>query len=153
MKKTILVTGSTDGIGEATARGLLPRGAEVIIHGRDHEKGKEVLQSLEMSSYGNEAAFLVADLSVQESIRKLVDEVSLKYGRLDVLINNAGVYMPERQLTPDGVETTLAVNYLAPFLLTHLPLPMISESGERGKMRKSLNKFTPGEGPLQSEPS
>lgn len=121
----ILVTGSTDGIGRATAHELAIRGAEVIIHGRSEEKGRRVLHELQAATGSTRLSLYTADFSEMENVRRLAREVSAGYDRIDVLINNAGTGKKERTLTPDGIETTFAVNYLAPFLLTRLLLPLL----------------------------
>lgn len=122
-RKTILVTGSTDGIGKATALALARLGHRVIVHGRDPEKGRAVLGEIRRETGSPDLSLFTADLSTLKGIRGLAGEIGDRYDRLDVLINNAGVYQPERVLTPDGLETTFAVNLLAPFLLSHHLLP------------------------------
>ena len=126
--RTILVTGSTDGIGKATATALARQGHRVLIHGRNREKGRDVLREIGKETGGATLDLFTADLSSLEGIRALASGVKDRYERLDVLINNAGVYMPERVLTTDGLETTFAVNLAAPFLLSHLLMPLL-ESG------------------------
>jgi NAD(P)-dependent dehydrogenase (short-subunit alcohol dehydrogenase family) len=121
----ILVTGSTDGIGKATARELADHGAEVILHGRDPEKGREVLKDLKRLVWNRKLDISIADFSVQDQVRRMAEDISSHYTHLDVLVNNAGTYEKARILTPDGIETTFAVNYLAPFLLTHELLPLL----------------------------
>ena len=119
--KVVLVTGATDGIGRATALGLARLGARVLVHGRDPERVAAAAR--ETASAGPEQADgFVADLSVQAEVRRLAAQVRRAAPRLDVLVNNAGVYMRDRRLTPDGIEQTFAVNVLAPFLLTQLLL-------------------------------
>jgi NAD(P)-dependent dehydrogenase (short-subunit alcohol dehydrogenase family) len=124
----ILVTGSTDGIGKATARELAARGARVILHGRNPEKGHAVLREIQRETGSRDLDLIIADLSLWKNVIRLAEEVSSASGRLDVLVNNAGVFEPVRKLTTDGVEMTLAVNYLAPFLLTHNLLPLLKRS-------------------------
>lgn len=124
----ILVTGSTDGIGRATARELALAGAHVILHGRDREKGEKVRREIKNISWNTELDLLVSDLSSLENVRRLAEEIASAYDRLDVLINNAGTYELRRRLTEDGIETTFAVNYLSPFLLTRLLLPLLRKS-------------------------
>ncbi|MDK2916590.1 MAG: hypothetical protein PWR25_1147 [Euryarchaeota archaeon] len=123
-EQTILVTGSTDGIGKATADALARQGHRVLIHGRDPGKGRSVLAELEAATGSDRLDLFIADLSVQEQVRGLAKEITGAYDRLDVLINNAGVFMPRREVAPGGIEMTFAVNYLAPFLLTHELLPL-----------------------------
>jgi len=127
-EQTILVTGSTDGIGKATARALAGQGHRVLLHGRNRKKGRTVLAELEAATGSDRLSLFIADLSVQEQIRDLAREVDQAYGRLDRLINNAGAFMPEREIAPGGIEMTFAVNYLAPFLLTHELLPLLKRS-------------------------
>ena len=124
----ILVTGSTDGIGKATAAALLSCGAEVIIHGRNAKKGQNVQRELKEKTGRGSPDLLIADLSDQNQVRQLAHDLLSHYTRLDVLINNAGTYEKVRRVTADGVEMTFAVNYLAPFLLTHSLLPLLKKS-------------------------
>ena len=124
----ILVTGSTDGIGKATAAALLSSGAEVIIHGRNAKKGQDVQRELKEKTGKGSPDLLIADLSDQNQVMQLAQDLLSHYTRLDVLINNAGTYEKERRVTADGVEMTFAVNYLAPFLLTHSLLPLLKKS-------------------------
>ncbi|MDV2482538.1 SDR family NAD(P)-dependent oxidoreductase [Methanoculleus sp. Wushi-C6] len=126
--QTILVTGSTDGIGRAAARILAGQGHRVLLHGRSREKGRRVLDELEEETGSDRLSLFIADLAVQEQVRALAGEIGDAYGRLDVLVNNAGVFMPERKTASDGIEMTFAVNYLGGFLLTHELLPLLSAS-------------------------
>jgi NAD(P)-dependent dehydrogenase (short-subunit alcohol dehydrogenase family) len=120
MKKlTVLVTGSTDGIGKETALQLAQMDAEVILHGRSLERGRNVQEDILRKTGNNSLQFFLADLSSLRQVRKLAADIQGSYNRLHVLINNAGTYQPERKLTEDGLETTFAVNFLAPFLLTY----------------------------------
>jgi retinol dehydrogenase 14 len=121
--KTVLVTGSTDGIGRQTVRQLGEMGARVLVHGRDPARVDAVLDELSYTEVESEG--LVADLASLSQIRRLAAQVAQRHGQLHVLINNAGVYMDRRELTEDGYETTFAVNHLAPFLLTNLLLPLL----------------------------
>jgi retinol dehydrogenase 14 len=117
--KVVLVTGSTDGIGRATALGLARLGAHVLVHGRDAQRVAAATREVDAAGLGG-AEGLVADLSIQDDVRRLAQQVRRAAPRLDVLVNNAGVYMRDRRITKDGVEHTFAVNVLAPFLLTEL---------------------------------
>ena len=124
----ILITGSTDGIGKATALKLASLGAEVVLHGRNKRKGKGFRKELADITGTNMPDLLVADFSSQDQIRQMADDIISRYTRLDVLINNAGTFEKKRRLTEGDVEMTFAVNYLAPFLLTRLLLPLLKKS-------------------------
>ena len=124
----VLVTGSTDGIGKATALELASRGAKVLLHGRNPEKGQMVLEEIRSRTGNNQLELFIADLSSQKQVRRLAAEVRESQDQLHVLINNAGTFSSQRQLTEDGLEMTFAVNHLAPFLLTHELLDLLKES-------------------------
>jgi NAD(P)-dependent dehydrogenase (short-subunit alcohol dehydrogenase family) len=128
MGPLILVTGSTDGIGKATAMELARRGARVIIHGRSRAKAREVQREVQDSSDMGKPEIIIADFSDQDQVRGMAEEITATYDRLDVLVNNAGTYQATRNLTADGIEMTFAVNFLAPFLLTNLLLPLLRKS-------------------------
>ena len=125
--KIILITGSTDGIGKQTALDLAEMGATVIVHGRDHERTKSVVSELKKATENNNIDFLIADFSSLEEVKKFSNQLHEKYDRLDVLINNAGVYMRQKELSKDGFEMTFAVNHLSHFLLTYLILDLIKK--------------------------
>jgi retinol dehydrogenase 14 len=126
--KTILVTGATDGIGKQTALELARRGANVIVHGRSQARCQGVLNDLQRQVPNAQFDMAVADLASLKQIRQMAQALLDTYTRLDVLINNAGVFMNQRTLTEDGYETTFAVNHLAPFLLSNLLLPLLRAS-------------------------
>lgn len=127
-QRVILVTGATDGIGRQTALELLRRGARVLVHGRNAAKTSKVAEELAKESGSPSLAPVSADLSSMAEVRRLAKDVEVSIERLDALVNNAGVFLHERQTTVDGFETTFAVNHLAPFLLTHLLLPKLRQS-------------------------
>ena len=118
---TILVTGATDGIGRETARILVSRGADVVVHGRTADKAEQARSEVKAKRA------VAADLTSLEEVRALAKHVG-DFGVIDVVINNAGVYMKKRAETTDGRELTMAVNHDAPFLLTHLLLPALMKS-------------------------
>jgi len=128
--KTALVTGATDGVGRVVARRLGKDGWRVLAHGRDRPRGESLVKEIEAD--GGKAAFLQADLGSLAEVRRLAGEVRKATGRLELLINNAGIgtagEKPGRQVSADGHEMRFAVNYLAGFLLTRELLPMIKES-------------------------
>jgi NAD(P)-dependent dehydrogenase (short-subunit alcohol dehydrogenase family) len=123
-----MVTGATSGLGLATARQLAALGATVIVVGRDAAKCAAVAESISNGSVEGAVDWLVADFADQEAIRRLAAEAEERHPRIEVLVNNAGATYPKRRLTPEGVELTLAVNHLAPFLLTTLLLDRLRES-------------------------
>ena len=125
--KTVLVTGSTDGLGKEVARQLGALGAFVIVHGRNQERGDEVVNMIR--SAGGNAAFHRADLASLEGVAAFAETILKTYDRLDILINNAAaVSGTERQTSADGHELAFAVNYLAHFLLTYRLLPLLEAS-------------------------
>ena len=129
----VLITGSSDGIGRETACALAERGARVILHGRDPERLLAAAHEVDKRSGTWPAGQELADLSSLAEVRALAARVLDHHPRIDVLVNNAGVFMPERQLTADGFEATYAINHLAPLLLTHLLLPALRE-GPQGRV-------------------
>lgn len=128
IEKTVLVTGSTDGIGKQTALQLALRGMKVLIHGRNKERGRAVLDEIRRRSGNDGPELFIADLSSLRDIHRLALEVRERHERMDVLINNAGIFMPNWELSEDGIETTLAVNCIAPFLLTHQLLGLLKKA-------------------------
>jgi NAD(P)-dependent dehydrogenase (short-subunit alcohol dehydrogenase family) len=126
--KICMITGATSGVGKATALGLAKLGATVVIVGRDQDRG-EASRSEIMNQSGNpDVHLLLADLSSQAAIRQLAEDFKASFVKLDVLINNAGIAPIKRSVTVEGIETTFAVSYLAPFLLTNLLLGTMKES-------------------------
>jgi len=126
--KTCVITGATSGIGRAAALELARRGARVVVVARDAGRGRETVSEIERSTGTGRASLLVADLASQSEVRRLASEVRRAAPRLDVLVNNAGAIHMERRVSPDGHETTFAVNHLAAFLLTNLLLPHLRAS-------------------------
>ena len=116
--KTALVTGATEGIGRETARQLLERGYRVLVHGRTKQKADAAIAELRQALPSARMDSVHGDLSVMSEVVALARQATAKADILDVLINNAGVYEHKRCLTPDGLETTMAVNHFAPFVLT-----------------------------------
>ena len=126
--KVCLVTGGTAGIGLVTAEGLARRGATVVLVGRNRPKAEAVADRIRRESGNPAVEALVADLSAQAEVRRLAAEFLAKYGRLDVLVNNAGAMFAERKESVDGIEMTFALNHLAYFLLTDLLLDRLKAS-------------------------
>ncbi|MGZ4112749.1 MAG: SDR family oxidoreductase [Tumebacillaceae bacterium] len=128
--KICLITGGNSGIGKATAIELAKLGATVVLLCRSQERGEAAVQEIIKQSGNPHVEMLIADLASQRSVRNAADEYKRKYDKLDVLINNAAVFLPKRSETEDGIETTFATNYLSHFLLTHLLLDSLEASGE-----------------------
>jgi len=123
--KTCVITGASSGIGMAAAVALARLGATVVLVCRDRGRGEAALA--EVRSAGTRARLELADLSSQQQVRDLASRLS-GLDRIDVLINNAGLILGERQVTADGLEYTFALNHLAPFLLTNLLLGKLQAS-------------------------
>jgi NAD(P)-dependent dehydrogenase (short-subunit alcohol dehydrogenase family) len=123
--KTALITGATDGIGGETARSLLAQGWHVLVHGRSRAKAERAASELGEGRKGAHATPVWGDLSRMSEVVELAQQALALAPRLDVLVNNAGVYEPRRRLTDDGFEMTMAVNHFAHFLLTRRMLPAV----------------------------
>ena len=134
--RVCVVTGANSGIGRETAKGLARLGAQVVMVCRNEGRGREAKEEIEAAalqstpSHSDGVTLEMADLSVQEDVRALADTLHADYDRLDVLVNNAGIFQGHRETTPDDVESTLAVNHLAPLLLTHLVLDRMQETAQ-----------------------
>jgi NAD(P)-dependent dehydrogenase (short-subunit alcohol dehydrogenase family) len=128
-ERVCLVTGATSGIGRETALGLAEGGATVIVAARDAARARELCAEIGRRT-GRAAESVVADLSSQADVRRLAAEVRARHDKLHVLINNAAVITRRRTTTVDGLETQLAVNHLAPFLLTHLLRDALEAAGD-----------------------
>jgi NAD(P)-dependent dehydrogenase (short-subunit alcohol dehydrogenase family) len=126
--KTVLITGSTDGVGRYVALQLAADGARVLIHGRDVARAEALIDAIKQSGH-DAPVFYQADLGSLAGARQLADAVLADHKRLDVLVSNAGIGSqnqgPERQTSADGYELRFAVNYLAGFLLVHRLLPLL----------------------------
>ncbi len=128
-RQVVLVTGSTDGLGREVALRLGAAGAHVIVHGRNKERGAEVVAEIEKGGKGS-ARFYAADLASLQQVRQFGDAILRDYDHIDVLINNAGIWgnSNARQVSADGHELHFAVNYLSGFMLTRMLLPLIADS-------------------------
>lgn len=146
-EKTVLVTGANAGIGRATATELARMGMRVLMACRSAERGAEAQAAVVAEIPGASTELLIADLSSGEGVRSLAAQTLQHTDRLDVLVNNAGVFTRDYLSTDDGLETQFAVNHLAPFLLTHLLRDLLvksaparvvtvsSEAHKRGQIR------------------
>lgn len=128
-QKTVFITGATGGIGKATAIALAKQQYQVIIHGRNKEKTAATCEEIKNISANQNVDYIIGDLFLMSDVKKVAETLINKYNRLDVLINNAGGIMDkDRKETAEGIETTMAVNLLAPFLLTNLLLDVLKKS-------------------------
>lgn len=126
--KTILITGSTDGIGKLTALQLAKEGHTVYVHGRNAQKVEATVKAIaEVGSLGRVEGF-VADLSQLNEVDTMAKSINSQVSKLDVLINNAGVFKSQEEQADNGVDLRLVVNYLAPVLLTEQLLPLLQQS-------------------------
>ena len=145
--KTVLITGSTDGVGRYVAAKLAASGAKVLIHGRDSARAKTLIEEIKRAG-GGEPIFYQADLSSLAEVRRLAGAVAAEHTRLDVLVSNAGIGSqnegPARQTSQDGYELRFAVNYLSGFLLAHLLLPLL----QAGAPSRIVNVASLGQHPI-----
>lgn len=126
--KVCLVTGANSGIGKETALALAKMNARVVMVCRDRARGEAELEEIKQQSGNHTLELMLCDLSSQKSTRQFADDFKASHDRLDVLVNNAGVYLRKRTLTIDGIEATFAINHLAYFLLTNLLLDTLRRS-------------------------
>lgn len=126
--KTILITGSTGGIGKETARGLARLGAHVLLVGRDAARARAAAEELRAHTGNDEIHALTADVTRLGDLHRLAQTVTARHDALDVLVNNAGVTMEQRVLTEDGIETTFAANVIAPYTLARLLRPALTRA-------------------------
>ena len=153
MKPLCLITGATDGVGKSTALQLAQRGFRVVMVARNAGKAEAIQRELVAAS-GAPVDFLTADLASLRQVRELGARFLEKYGALDVLINNAGIFLSERTQTEDGFETTYQVNYLSHFLLTQLLLEPLERAAQGRIINLSSSVHTMARfdlGNLQSE--
>jgi retinol dehydrogenase 12 len=155
-KPICLITGATDGIGKVTATELARKGYAVVLAARNETKAATVTTEIVASTGNRDVDYLIADLSSLAQLRRLAEMFMVRYPRLDVLINNAGIVMPQRVLTVDGYETTFQVNYLAQFYLTQLLLGELEKSlrGRVINLSSSVyraGKFNPGNLPSEQQ--
>jgi NAD(P)-dependent dehydrogenase (short-subunit alcohol dehydrogenase family) len=126
----ILITGSTDGIGLQAAIDIAKKRHHVIVHGRTAEKAKMTAEKIKKAADNQNVDSIAGDFSSLAQVRKMAEEIKMKFPKLDVLLNNAGIYMEYRQETQCGHEMTFQVNYLAPTLLTLLILDTLKQDKE-----------------------
>jgi NAD(P)-dependent dehydrogenase (short-subunit alcohol dehydrogenase family) len=147
-EQTILVTGATDGLGRALAREIAARGATLLVHGRSQTRLDETLAEIRAATGNRRLRPVLADLSSLDQVRRLARDVTAGTDRLDVLVNNAGIgsdaRRSRREESADGYELRFAVNYLAPFVLTNLLLPLLRRSAPS----RIVNVASVGQAPI-----
>jgi NAD(P)-dependent dehydrogenase (short-subunit alcohol dehydrogenase family) len=121
----VVLTGASSGLGLETAKQLASQGAEIVMVARNQTRGERARSQVAEVATGKPPVLMLADLSVQAEVRGVAQEVRDRYERIDILINNAGNAFNNREQSTDGIELTWATNTLAPFLLTHLLLPVL----------------------------
>jgi len=142
--RIVLVTGSTDGLGRELARRLAAEGAHVVVHGRNAARGTALVDEIMAGGKGS-ARFFQADFASLAEVRRFGDEIARTYPSLDLLVNNAGIFLrDQRQVSADGHELTFAVNYLAGYLLTWRLVPLL----EKGRQPRVVNVSSRSAAPI-----
>jgi NAD(P)-dependent dehydrogenase (short-subunit alcohol dehydrogenase family) len=140
---TILITGATDGLGQKVATDLAGKGVTLLLHGRNPDKGRRVLEKIREATGNNRLYYFNADLASLTEVNRLAASVGDSRTRLDVLINNAGLGAgpdpARRETSADGFELRFAVNYVAPFLLTRRLLPLLRRTAEKAGEARIVN--------------
>ena len=148
--KLALITGGTDGIGREVARALVRRGAQVVVVGRNVEKGRAAADRMNREAKREAVAFVAADLSLMSEVRRLAAAYRAQHNRLDILVHSAGVIHTKFELTAEGHEVNFATDYLSRFLLTHLlldllqagaPARIVNIAAARGKGRLDFEQI------------
>ncbi|MEM7131581.1 MAG: SDR family NAD(P)-dependent oxidoreductase [Chloroflexota bacterium] len=135
VQKTIVITGGTGGIGRYSAIGLAKTGARVVVTGRNQERGEASVQEIKSASGNDDVHLAIGDVAIQESIHSLADDLIKRFDKIDVLVNNAGMFATELAHTNDGFELNFAINVAAPYTLTRLLAPAL----EAAKPARVLN--------------
>lgn len=133
VNKVSLITGGANGMGRVVAKTLAEKGASTIIVDRDAENGGKIAAEINQNGHASEAHFYQCDIAVLKDVNQLVQSLQSAFPKIDVLVNNAGVFVEKREETAEGFERTFATNYLGHFLLTNLLLPQLRKS-EAGRI-------------------
>ncbi|WP_155058304.1 SDR family NAD(P)-dependent oxidoreductase [Streptomyces blattellae] len=126
--RVCVITGGTGGIGRATALALAKQGATVVVLGRSRERGERARAEIAQESGNDKVELVIADLAAQDDVRRAAAELLQRHAKIHVLVNNAAVMLPKREVTGDGIEKMFATNYLSHFLLTNLLLDRLKAS-------------------------
>src|SRR5215216_374211 len=149
--KIFVVTGATSGIGKALAMDIAKNGETTVIVARDADRGQAVLKELNLQAPNSNIDLQLCDLSILSSVRNLAEILKSRYEKINVLINNAGVYKRKRVVTVDGFEEMFAANHLGPFLLTNLLLETLQAAVQTNGSARILNITAPSTTPLNFE--
>lgn len=141
--RTCVVTGASAGIGRATASELARLGARVVMAVRNPEKAEKVRRQITKATGNEHVEIAVVDLARQESIRSFARELTAHHPKLDVLVNNAGIWAGRRRTSPDGIELTWATNVLGYVLVTHLLLPQL-QAAARSRIVNVASRYAGG---------
>ena len=144
-EQTILITGATDGLGRAVAAALAREGATVLMHGRSEQRGQRTVAEIRKDTGNNKLTYYRADFESLSEVRGLAQRIARDHSRLDVLLNNAGLGIdPVRRVSADGHESTFQVNYLAPYMLSHLLEPRVMAAAPS----RIVNVASAGQAPI-----
>lgn len=146
--KVFVITDVTSGVGKALAMDLAKTGEAVVLVARDGERGNALLQETRLATQNFSISLELCDLSILSSVRNLAEILKSKYQKIDVLINNTGVYKTKRGVTVDGFEEMFAANYLGPFLLTNLLLDSLQAAVQVNGSARVLNVTAPSTTPI-----
>ncbi|GJM28755.1 MAG: short-chain dehydrogenase [Cyclobacteriaceae bacterium] len=142
--KICLVTGANAGIGKETCMALASKGAEVVMSARNFEQAEEVRKFVISQTGNSNIHLMIADLSDPQEVATLSDKFQAKFQKLDVLINNAAIFLTDYIETPEGIETQWMVNYLAPYLLTRRLMNCLMAAPEARIINVSSNAHLRG---------
>jgi NAD(P)-dependent dehydrogenase (short-subunit alcohol dehydrogenase family) len=142
--QTVLITGADGGIGREITKALAKKGATIVMACIDLNDARPVYESIKQESDNVKIEMMQIDLASLGSIREFAKQLSQKYSQLHVLINNAGIFSGKRKETPDGFEATMGVNYLGPFLLTNLLLPILKQAPGARIVNVASNAYVQG---------
>lgn len=129
-KATVVITGATSGLGQLAALELGRRGYDLVLTARSEERAEATRRRIEANTPSANIAFFYGDLSLLKDVQRVGREIVAAYPKIDVLLNNAGIHAFEPRITAEGLPEMIAVNYLAPWLLTHTLSPSLRNSGK-----------------------
>ena len=147
MKKIVLITGSTDGIGKLVGTKLAKQGHEVYLHGRNPDKLSTVISEIKEQTKNENIKGFVADFSDLDAVKQMAHQIKRELSKIDVLINNAGVYNSSKSQNDDGLDMRFVVNYLAPFLLTNELFTLL----KKGENSRIINLSSAAQSPIDYE--